>query len=305
MDQVSAMRIFAKVAELGSFTAAAEHLGMLKATASLAVRELEERLGTRLLHRTTRKVQLTQDGQLFLERSHDLLADMDELTALFSQRDPANLTGKLRVDMPQALARDLVIPHLPAFLARHPALELELSSTDRRVDVVREGFDCVIRVGSVGEQGLVAIPLGQLEQINCASADYLTRHGIPHQVSELERHHLIHYAQTLGQRAEGFCWLDAEGTLQRQRMKGALTVNNSEAYQRACLAGLGIIQAPKRGVAHHLASGTLVELLPQYSPPPLPVTLLYAHRRHQPLRVRVMMEWLKTLLIGTEQLVSP
>lgn len=296
MDQVQAMRVYVRVAELGSFTAAADNLGLLKATVSNAVRQLENELGTRLLHRTTRKVQMTQDGQVYYERCRDLLADMDELSSLFSTREDQPLRGRLRVDMPLGLARG-VIPQLPAFLARHPQLEIELSSTDRRVDIVREGFDCVVRVGGVGEQGIVAITLGALPQINCASATYLAQHGTPHQPDDLADHLLVHYTQTLGNRPGGFEYIDSrDASLRRVAMRGVITVNNSDAYQQAGLAGLGIVQAPRRGWQPWLDSGEVVEILPDYPPPALPVSLLYAHRRHQPLRVRRFMDWLQTLL---------
>lgn len=296
MDQLQAMRVYLRVADLGSFTAAADNLGMLKASVSNAVRQLENELGTRLLHRTTRKVQMTQDGQQYYERCRDLLADFEELTTLFSASEDRQLRGRLRVDMPLALARTLVIPHLPEFLQRHPQLEIELSSTDRRVDMVREGFDCVVRVGGVGELGVIAMPLGELAQCNCASPGYLQRYGVPQQLADLAAHQLVHYAQSLGSRPTGFEYQDAEGQLQRLAMPGSVTVNNSDAYQQAALAGLGIIQVPRRGVQSWLDSGGLVEILPHHQPAPLPVSLLYANRRQLPLRVRRFMTWLQELL---------
>src|SRR5579859_3609908 len=172
MNRTAAMQLFVRIAELGSFSRAAEDRGLPKASASAAVQQLESALGTRLLHRTTRRVELTQDGRAFYERARDLLTDLDELESMFR---PAarGLRGRLRVDMPTGSARNYVIPRLPEFLAAHPELELELSSTDRRVDPVREGFDCVLRVGSVGDVNLIARPLGQFQVITCASPAYL------------------------------------------------------------------------------------------------------------------------------------
>jgi len=141
------MQIFVRVAELASFTHAADALGCTKASVSVAVQQLESHLGTRLLHRTTRKVTLTQDGQLFYERCKDLLADADELQSMFHTASGPALRGRVRVDMSTGMARHAVIPRLPELLARHPLLELEISSTERRVDLVREGFDCVLRGG--------------------------------------------------------------------------------------------------------------------------------------------------------------
>jgi DNA-binding transcriptional LysR family regulator len=298
MDQLDAMRIYARVAELGSFTATADTLGLLKATVSNAVQQLENQLGTRLLHRTTRKVQMTQDGQSYYERCKDLLADFEELNTLFSAQDQRHLRGRLRIDLPLAIARDIVIPRLPEFLARHPQLEIELSSTDRRVDLIREGFDCVLRVGTVGDQSLIAVPLGQIEQINCASRAYLQQHGTPHTPADLAQHQLIHYTQSLGARPQGFEYLDPEsGEIRYVAMHGVLTVNNSDAYREACLAGLGIIQAPR--VGRYFIEGSLLEILPGYRPPPLPMMLLYANRRNLPIRVKAFIEWMRELLQGT------
>jgi len=294
MDQLHAMRIYTRVAELGSFTATADNLGILKATVSNAIQQLENALGTRLLHRTTRKVQMTQDGLAYYERCRDLLSDFEELHTLFSAKDRAHLRGRLRVDLPLALARTTVIPRLPELLLHHPQLEIELSSTDRRVDIVREGFDCVVRVGGVGDQSLIAVPLGEFEQINCASRAYLKQYGTPKKLEDLADHRLIHYAQTLGTRPQGFEYVSAQGNTLQVPMTGVLTVNNSDAYREACIAGLGIIQAPR--VGPYLEDGTLVEILPKHRPPPLPVTLLYANRRHLPVRVRVFIEWMRQIM---------
>lgn len=290
MNQLDAMRIYVRVADLASFTRAAESLGLPKTSVSAAVQQLEAQLGTRLLHRTTRRVEMTQDGRLFRERCLDLLADMDELETLFRQT-PQTLRGRLRVDLPLGLARRVVIPALPDFLQAHPELEVELSSTDRRVDLVREGFDCVLRVGTLGDSSLVARPLGRLPQLNAASPDYIARHGQPQTLADLDQHRLVHYAGSFGNRVPGFEYQE-QGETRFRDMPGALTVNNSEAYQAACLAGLGIIQAPAIGLQPLLAAGKVVEVLPDFPAAPMPVSLLYAHRRHLPQRVKVLMDWL-------------
>ena len=294
MHQLDAMRIFVRVTETGSFTQAADSLGLPRASVSNAIKQLETKLGTRLLHRTTRRVQLTQDGQACLERCQDLLADMEEWETMFVASDEA-LTGRLRVDLPATLAGTTVIPQLPAFLAQHPALRVELSSTDRRVDLVREGFDCVLRVGAIGDSTLIARPLGRMRQINVASPAYLERYGVPQTLEDLSAHRLVYYTTTLGTRPAGWEYFDGERYAQWP-MEGVLTVNNADAYQAACLAGLGLIQAPESGVRGHLAEGTLREVLPQYQAEPLAVTLLYANRRHLPRRVQAFMNWLADLL---------
>ncbi|MBD9485558.1 LysR family transcriptional regulator [Pseudomonas sp. PDM14] len=294
MDRLHAMLAFVRVAELASFTRAAESLGQPKASVSSLVQGLENHLGVRLLHRTTRRVQLTQDGQACYERCKDLLADADEITAMF-QRDAGQLRGRLRVDMAQSLARDLVLPHLPAFLAAHPHLELELSCTDHKVDLVREGFDCVVRVGSLADAALIARPLGLMEQINCASPDYLQRFGTPRSLTDLAQHRLVHYVLTLGAKPIGWEFVES-GTPRCLEMPGALTVNSTDAYTQACLAGLGIIQVPVAGIRGYLASGRLVDVLPEYRPAPMPVSLLYPHRRNLSKRVQVFMDWLSQLV---------
>ncbi|MBP7565594.1 MAG: LysR family transcriptional regulator [Burkholderiaceae bacterium] len=294
MSFTDQMQVFARVAELSSFTQAAMALGLPKASVSTAVQQLESRLGTRLLHRTTRRVQLTQDGQVFYERCKDLLADVDEIETLFQQPGHAPLAGRVRIDMSTRVALRAVLPRLPELLAEHPQLEIELSSTDRRVDLVREGFDCVLRAGPVVDAGLVARPLGRMRMVNCASPAYLAAHGVPRRLEDLGAHRLVCYATTLGGRTAGFEYVH-EGPPRETRewpMRGVVTVNNADAYEAACLAGLGLVQAPLAGLRDALADGRLVQVLPDWPAPPLPFNLLYANRRHLSKRVRVVMDWL-------------
>jgi DNA-binding transcriptional LysR family regulator len=297
MNPIEAMQIYLRVAELASFTQAAASSGLPKATVSTAVRQLERELGTRLLHRTTRRVQMTQDGQVFYERCKDLLADFEELQGLFRD-DQSELRGRLRVDMPSAVAREVVLPNLPEFLQSHPSLEIELSSTDRLVDLVREGFDCVLRVGVLTDSSYVARPLGHYRMINCASSSYISRFGLPEHPDELVHHRLIYYVSTLGSRDSGFEYsdIDKSDRVKYLAMPGAITVNSSDAYLGACLAGLGIIQVPEPSVRALLDSGRLAELLPEYRAAPMPVSLIYANRRHRPRRVEVFMGWLEEIM---------
>ena len=294
MKSLDAMQIFLRVAELTSFTRAADSLGIPKATASTAVQQLETSLGTRLLHRTTRKVQMTQDGLAFYERARDLLADVDELQSMF-QRGAKALRGRLRVDMSSGLALHFIIERLPEFLDAHPLIELELSSTDRLVDLVREGFDCVVRVGTLGDSSLIARPLGVFRVINCASVGYIERHGMPRSLDDLKNHRLIHYVSTLGSRSPGWEYPDGDGYASLP-MAGVLTVNSSEAYRAACVAGLGLIQAPAAGLQALIDRGVLVEVLPDHPAEPMPVSLLYAHRRHLPQRAQEFMNWIARTL---------
>ena len=294
MDRLTAMQIFMRVTELGGFARAANELGLPKASVSTTVQKLEGHLGTRLLHRTTRKVQLTQDGRTYYERCKDLLADVDELESLF-QRTPAEISGRLRVDMPIGIARNLVIPNLPAFLTDHPGIQLELSSTDRRVDIVREGFDCVVRVGTLADSSLISRRLGEMRIINCVSPGYIKIYGEPATLDGLSDHWLVDYLPVLGARSDGWEYRDGD-RYRNIAMKSMLTVNNSEDYTSACLAGLGIIQVPFVGVKKYLISGALVEVLKDYRAEPMPVSLVYANRRNLSKRVQVFMDWLTGLI---------
>ncbi|EOG3618567.1 LysR family transcriptional regulator [Pseudomonas putida] len=294
MNKLELLRTFVRVSEVSSFTQAAESLGLPRSTVSEQVRALERLLGTQLFNRTTRRVQATQDGALLYERSKDLLSGMDEIESLFSA-DDAELAGRLRIDLPTMMARRVIIPALPQFLQRFPRLEVELSCTDRQVDLLREGFDCVMRIGALQDLDVVARPVGQLSMRNCASPAYLARYGVPRTLQDLADHQLVHYVRTLGARSAGFEYLQG-GELQFQAMAGVVTVNNAEAYSAACLAGLWLIQVPAVGVAEHLQRGELVSLLEDWQAPAMPVSLLYARQRHVPRRVQAFMQWLGEVL---------
>jgi DNA-binding transcriptional LysR family regulator len=296
MQNLEPILIFITVADTGSFTLAADSLGIQKGRASTAVRKLEEDLGVRLLHRTTRSVQLTEDGRAFHVRARDLLADVDALHSMFAS-DREALRGRLRVDMPSELARTTIVPALPDFMATHPELELEVSSTDRQVDLVQEGFDCVLRLGPIGDETLIARPLGKLRMVNAASPAYLARYGVPRSLEDLERqkHRTIHFARTLG--AKPYGWEYPQGdSYARLQLPGALHVNSVQTYEAAGIAGLGLIQAPLLGIGRYLESGALVELLPDFRHRPLDVALVVAHRRNLSRRVRAFMKWIETVL---------
>jgi DNA-binding transcriptional LysR family regulator len=294
MDLDKSLHVFHRVVELESFTRAAESLGLPKASVSTAVQQLEARVGTQLFHRTTRRVRPTADGRQFYLRSCNVLADMDELQNMF-QTQGHQLRGRLRVDMSSGIAQRFVLPRLADFLADHPHLDVELSATDRLVDVVREGFDCVVRGGRPQDSSLIVRTLGLMRIVNCASPDYLARHGTPATLEDLEHHALVNFINPLGQLAPSFEYHDGDGYRQLP-MRGAITVNNVEVYRAAALAGLGIVQTPLPSVREALADGRLREILPDLVAEPMPLSLVYAQRRHLPLRVRAFMEWLEHLL---------
>ncbi|EGT5680076.1 LysR substrate-binding domain-containing protein [Cronobacter turicensis] len=296
MKNLEPLMIFARVAEMKSFTQAAESLGIQKGRASVVVRELEQEIGATLLNRTTRTVQLTEEGRAFYTRARDLLAEADELKSMFSQSETA-LRGRLRVDMPAVLAENVVIPALPQLLDAHPELELELSSTDRRVDLIQEGFDCVIRLGPVVDETLVARPLGKLRMVNAASPDYLARVGVPQTLEDLTRqgHRMVHYVRRFGSKPYGWEYPTKEGYASLM-LPGAVSVNSVQAYHRAGLAGLGLIQGGYSTLAPYMARGALVEVLPELRPEPLDAAFVIAHRRNLSQRVRAFMRWTEEIL---------
>lgn len=289
------LRIFATVAELASFSRAAEQLGLAKGRVSTSVQQLEAQLGTRLLQRTTRSVRVTPDGERFLERCKELLTEAEQLQAMFLPA-ASGLTGRLRIDLPNSLARDFVLPRLPEFLAAHPLLEVGVSTTDRRVDLVQEGFDCVVRVGTLVDSDLVARPLGFLRMRNVASPAYLRAHGTPRTLADLAKHHVVHYTQSLNAQGASWDYADADGRHRALTVRAHVTVNGTDAYLAAALAGLGLIQMPTLSTDAPIASGRLVEVLPEFNAPAMPVSLMLPHRRQLAPRVQAVMAWLTQVI---------
>ena len=282
---LEAVRVFLSVAELSSFTKAAEQLGLSKSRASLRVRALEDELGSHLFQRTTRAVRLTPDGEQLLARARHLVADADEISAMFQA--PSTLRGRVRVELPITMGREAIIPRLPDFLAAHPHLEVLVGTSDRRVDVVREGFDCVLRIGALDDSRLVARRLGTLAMANYAGDAYVRKHGVPVTLADLDRHYLVHYSGSLDGEP---VFEHREGTHWRLRpMRALVTVNSADAYEAACRAGLGIIQAPK----WRRRTEGLVEILPEHTCKPMPVSLLHPHGANVPKRVRAVLTWLE------------
>ncbi len=300
LDRIDLFRIFARVVECASFTRAADLLGLPRSSVSAAIQELEGRLGTRLLHRTTRKVSPTQDGSAFYERCRRLVSDVEDAENLFRQT-AAGPSGKLRIDMPGRIGRLVVAPALPDFLTRYPGINIDLGLTDRAVDLVEDSVDCVLRVGPLSDSGLIARAIGDLPLINVASRAYLEEHGIPKTPADLDAHLAVNYASPSSGRVEAWEWVE-DGEIRRLSMRARVTVNSAEAYIACCLAGLGLIQIPAYDVKGHLATGELVEVLPGHRAAPMPMTLLYPHRRHLSRRLQVFADWLDRLL--TRDLLS-
>lgn len=292
---IKQMKIFIEVARLKSFTKAAERLGMPKGAVSSGVSKLETSLQTRLLHRTTRSVQLTQDGSFFLEKCNSIILDLEEAEAMF-KNDERKLKGKLKVDVPSRIARKVIIPNLEKFNRVYPFIEVELGSTDRKVDLIQEGIDCVIRVGSLSDSSLIVRKIGDLEIINCASPEYLKVNGKVSKVEDLKNHKLVGYFSSVGrEHAPKFSFINRNEELDL-KMDSIISVNNAESYIAAALSNLGIIQVPRYDVKDLIDNNLLVQVLPECKLKPMQISFLYPHRRHLSQRVKVFMDWSNSLL---------
>lgn len=302
MDRIDLFRIFARVVECSSFTRAADTLRLPRSSVSAAVQELEARLGTRLLNRTTRTISVTHDGTAFYERCVRVLADVEEVESLF-RASHALPSGKLRVDVPGRVGRLIIAPALPDFLDLYPDIHVELGVTDRAVDLIGDNIDCALRVGPLRDSGLIARSICELQLINVASPGYIRRHGEPRAPDALADHWAVGYASPSTGRVEDWEWLD-KGALHTLSMRSRVTVNSAEAYIACCLAGLGLIQIPAYDVKRHIEAGELVEVMNGYRAEAMPVALLYPHRQHLSRRVKVFADWLEALL-KREMLSSP
>ncbi|WP_354547917.1 LysR family transcriptional regulator [Rhodanobacter soli] len=297
MDRLEAMRLYTRIVELGSFTAAADDLNLPRATVTHAIKRLEARLGAQLLQRTTRRVRATRDGETYYGHCLRLLADVDEVETDFREAR-VQPKGRLRVDLPATLARLLVIPALRDFFARFPQIQLDIGTGDRFVDLVREGVDCVLRVGELGDSGMVGRRVATLEQVTVASAAYVRRHGLPDSLAALQDGHLaVNWVSPTTHRAEPLEFM--VGRKRREVvLPGCVSVSGVDAYLGCCEAGLGIAQMPRYRIVDALKSGGLRELLPAHPPPSLPMTILYPQQRQMPARLRVFVDWLVELTTG-------
>lgn len=295
MDRIDELRIFIRLAESQSFTRTADLLHMPRSTVSMALQDLEQRVGARLLQRTTRQVSLTEDGSAFYERALRLLADYEETETLFRQT-AAKPGGRLRINVPGRLGRLIIAPALPEFFASYPDIEIDMGVTDRTVDLVQEGIDCVIRVGALADSTLVSRRIGDLVLLNCASPSYLARYGTPRRIADLDAHLAVNYASPASGRTEEWEYVEA-GKAHQLKLRSRVTVNNAEAYIACCLAGLGLIQIPAYDVRAHLEAGELVEVMSDLRAAPMPIALLYPHRQHASRRLQVFLDWVTALLM--------
>lgn len=299
MDRFDAMRAFVRVVEAGSFTKAADTLHMSKTTVTHLVQQLEARLRVRLLNRTTRRINVTPDGIAYYERVTRLLADMDDAETSLSSASVAP-RGRLRVDVPTPFARLILIPALPAFLARYPDIQLDMGVSDRTVDIIGENVDCVVRGGEPTDQSMVARRVAALSLGVFASPGYLALAGTPAHPAELENSH---------HRIVGFSWgragnlyplaMHRDGETVNVQSRYALAVDDGNAYLAAGVAGLGIMWLPRYMANAHLERGELVTLFEGWRLDPMPLYIAYPPNRHVSAKLRVFMDWVAELMNET------
>ncbi len=294
MDRLEAMAVFAQVVDSGGFTRAAEALRMPKATVTTLVQNLEAHLGVKLLNRTTRRVEVTPDGAAYYERCTRILAEVQETESALSSTH-ASPQGRLRVDVSVAFGRRVLMPALPAFLERYPGIRIEVGCTDRPVDLLEEGVDCVVRAGELADSSLVARRIGLLDFICCAAPSYLARYGVPEHPRDLSRHHVVNFFSP--RTGKIMPWdFTRSGERIEIMLDGPVATNDSEAYLAAGLAGLGVVQLTRGMVSEHLAEGRFVRVLAEWTIDPLPVYAVYPRNRHLSAKVRVFVEWVAELI---------
>ncbi|MDI3353100.1 LysR family transcriptional regulator [Pseudomonas sp. UYIF39] len=293
MDRFNAMHVFTRIVELGGFAKAADSLQLPRASVTILIKQLEAHLGVQLLQRTTRQISLTLDGAAYYPRCVRLLSDLEETEAVFSAARN-NPKGLLRVDMPAGVGRLMVIPALPQFTARYPLIELEIGLNDRPVDLIREGVDCVLRAGDSLDDSLVARPLAMLDQVTCASPDYLKRFGTPQCLADLEGHRMVEYFSSSNGKRYGLEFM-VNDQVQIINLPKQVSVNSADGYLAACEAGYGLVQTPYYHVARQVSEGRLCEVLRTVATPGMPLTALYPPHRQLSRRVRVFVDWLVEL----------
>ena len=290
MDRFDSLQLFTRIVELGSFSRAAAALEIPRATATHAIKQLEARLNTRLLDRTTRQVRPTLDGQAFYERCVHVLSELDDAESSL-RHVAANPRGTLRVDMSSVHAVHIVLPRIDDFRNRYPGIDLMVSSGDRLIDLVREGVDCVIRAGVPRDSTLMARRLALMPQVICASPEYLAYFGTPQHPDDLSAHQAVGFFSS-GNTVDYGIELIINGELRTFTPGGWMATNDAESYGVCALRGCGLVQLPRYHVEDHLREGRLVEVLGEWASPDMPLSALYPYHRQLSPRVRVFIDWL-------------
>ncbi|CAD7726273.1 HTH-type transcriptional regulator PgrR [Xanthomonas hydrangeae] len=296
MDRFDAMQAFARVVETGSFTKAAETLHMSRASVTQLVQQLEARLRVTLLNRTTRRVHVTADGAAYYERVLRLLADMDDAETSLSDAS-ALPRGRLRVDVPSPLARLILMPALPTFHARYPDIQLDMGVSDRRVDLIGENVDCVVRGGIITDQSLIARRVGDLQAGVYAAPSYLQRLGTPAHPQELEntQHRCVGFMRWSNNKTVPYVMQRGNEAVNLQG-RYVVASDDGNAYLAAGLAGMGVLWLPVYMARAHVASGELVQLFDDWSLEPMPLSIAFPPNRHVSAKLRVFIEWVIALM---------
>lgn len=288
MAGLQAYVAFAESARHGNFAAAARELGLSASAVAKSVARLEDDLGLRLFHRTTRRVALTSEGQDLYVRCRRIIDEIDAMRGE-AENVRGEPSGTLRLDVPLTLGRLLVVPVLAQLTRRHPRLALEVSYSDRQVDVIDEGLDAVIRIGPLPDSSLVAWPIGQQLLVVCAAPGYLAAHGVPASPADLSNHRCLAYRLPSTGRPRP--WQFRVNDRNEERTPDwTIAMNDGEALVAAAAEGMGLVQAPHYMVAQAMRTGAVVEVLERHRPKPLPISLVYPSHRRVPLRVRALMD---------------
>lgn len=288
MAGLQAYVAFAESARHGNFAAAARELGLSASAVAKSVARLEDDLGLRLFHRTTRRVALTSEGQDLYVRCRRIIDEIDAMRGE-AENVRGEPSGTLRLDAPLTLGRLLVVPVLAQLTQRYPRLALEVSFSDRQVDVIDEGLDAVLRIGSLPDSSLVAWPIGHQVLVVCASPAYLAARGAPTTPAELARHRCLAYRLPSTGRPRAWQFRTNDRSDERTP-DWTIAMNDGEALVTAAVEGMGLVQAPHYMVAQALRAGAVVEVLEHHRPKPLPISLVYPSHRRLPPRVRALME---------------
>jgi len=293
MDQLLGMRVFARVAEFGSFARAADAMDLSRAMVSAHVAQLEKHLGTRLLHRTTRKVSVSPEGAVYLAHCQRILAEVaaaDDEMRLARDRPQ----GRLRVDVPVAFGKHLLMPSLSRFTQRYPLVSIEVRYNDRYVDLAAEGVDVAVRSGTVRAPDLIARRIATSRLVTCAAPAYLSAAGVPRTPADLKQHRCIGYLRTDGARPS---WTFKQGNgVMKLRIHSALAFNSTEPIMSSAIDGQGILQSSDLLVAGYLAEGRLVEVLREFSSEGPVLSVVYPRATQHLAKVRVFAEFAAELL---------
>ena len=288
MDRFQEMQVFVRIADRCSFSQAADDLQIPRATVTNLIKRLEQRIGVRLLERTTRQVRMTYEGEAYYGRCVRLLADLEETESLFLDTPPK---GLLRVNLQGTLAKHFVMPSLNEFLEQYPEISLQIGEDDRLVDLVREGVDCVLRAGPLQDSSMISRRVASMPQVTVASPDYLRRYGSPNSIEGLQDHFAVDYVSSTTGRPMtlDFC---VDGEVIGRRLKSKVSVTGADLYTGAAVSGMGLVQVPRYRIEQELAEDRLRIVLGQFPPPSMPVSVLYPQARQLSARVRVFAQWL-------------